>query len=65
MGEIEGVQRLVAAAAEAFGGVDIFVGNATSGVIKPAIQQELKGWDWTLNVNTRSILFVRRRRPSI
>ena len=57
VGEIEGVQRLVGAAAEAFGGVDIFVGNAASGVIKPAIQQELKGWDWTLNVNARSILF--------
>jgi enoyl-[acyl-carrier protein] reductase III len=51
------VQRLVAAAAEAFGGVDIFVRNAASGVIKPALQQELKGWDWTVNVNARSILF--------
>ena len=57
VGEIEGVQRLVGAAAETFGGVDIFVGNAASGVIKPALQQELKGWDWTLNVNARSILF--------
>ena len=45
------------AAAEAFGGVDIFVGNAASGVIKSALRQELKGWDWTLNVNARSILF--------
>ena len=36
VGEIEEVQRLVAAAAEAFGGVDIFVGNAASSVIKSA-----------------------------
>ncbi len=57
VGEIEGVQRLVEAAAEAFGGVDIFVGNAASGVLKPAIEQEAKGWDWTLNVNARSLLF--------
>ncbi len=57
VGEIEGVQRLVHATAEAFGRVDIFVGNAASGVLKPVIEQELKGWDWTLNINTRSILF--------
>jgi enoyl-[acyl-carrier protein] reductase III len=37
--------------------VDIFVGNAVSGVLKPVLQQELKGWDWTININTRSILF--------
>lgn len=57
VGEIEGVQRLVLAAADAFGSVDIFIGNAASGVLKPVIEQQLKGWDWTLNVNARSILF--------
>jgi enoyl-[acyl-carrier protein] reductase III len=57
VGEIEGVQRLVEAAAEAFGGVDIFVANAASGVLKPVLQQELKGWDWTININARSLLF--------
>jgi enoyl-[acyl-carrier protein] reductase III len=57
VGEIEGVQRLVHSAAEAFGGVDIFVGNAASGVLRPAVEQQLKNWDWTLNINVRSILF--------
>lgn len=57
VGEVEGVQRLVRTAAETFGAVDIFVGNAASGVLKPVLQQETKGWDWTLNINTRSILF--------
>ncbi len=57
VGEIEGVQRLVHAAAAAFGGVDIFVGNAASGVLRPVIEQEPKGWEWTINVNARSILF--------
>lgn len=57
VGEIEGVQRLVQAAAEAFGGVDIFVGNAASGVLKPVVSQKLKEWDWALNINARSILF--------
>lgn len=57
VGEGEGVQRLVRTAAEAFGGVDIFVGNAASGVLKPVIEQEPKGWEWTININARSILF--------
>lgn len=57
VGEIAGVQRLVQAATEAFGGVDIFVGNAASGVLRPIIEQEPKGWEWTININARSILF--------
>ena len=57
VGEIEGVQRLVHTAGDAFGGVDIFVGNAASGVLRPVLEQEAKGWDWTLNINARSILF--------
>ena len=57
VGEVEGVQRLVETAAEAFGGVDIFIGNAASGVLKPVVEQQLKGWEWTININARSILF--------
>jgi enoyl-[acyl-carrier protein] reductase III len=56
MGEVEGAPQLVEAAVQAFGGADIFVGNAASGVLRPATEQQLKGWDWTLNINTRSIL---------
>jgi enoyl-[acyl-carrier protein] reductase III len=57
VGEAEGVQKLVRSAVEVFGGVDIFVGNAASGVLRPVLKQETKGWDWTMNINTRSILF--------
>lgn len=57
MGEIAGVQRLVETTVETFGGVDIFVGNAASGVLKPVTEQQLKGWDWTMNINARSLLF--------
>jgi enoyl-[acyl-carrier protein] reductase III len=48
---------LVKTTADTFGALDIFIGNAASGVLRPVIEQELKGWDWTLNINTRSILF--------
>lgn len=56
MGDAEGPGRLVQAALDQFGCVDIFVGNAASGVLRPVLEQEQKGWDWSLNINTRSIL---------
>ena len=53
----EEVRGLVDEAARLLGGVDIFVGNAASGVIKPISEIDAKAWDWTLNINARSILF--------
>jgi enoyl-[acyl-carrier protein] reductase III len=53
----EEIRGLVEAAAQELGGVDIFVGNAASGVIKPVGEIDVKAWDWTLNINARSILF--------
>ncbi len=57
VGKEEEVQALVDAAAQQLGGVDIFVGNAASGVLKPLTEIDAKAWDWTLNINARSILF--------
>lgn len=46
--------------AEAFlaemGGVDIFVSNAASGVLKPALELSQKHWNWTMDINARSFL---------
>lgn len=57
VGREEEVRALVDSAAEQLGGVDIFVGNAASGVLKPVGEIDAKAWDWTLNINARSILF--------
>lgn len=57
VGKEEEVRALVDAAAHQLGGVDIFVGNAASGVLKPITEVDAKAWDWTLNINARSILF--------
>ncbi|MBW7882452.1 MAG: enoyl-[acyl-carrier-protein] reductase FabL [Caldilineaceae bacterium] len=56
VGNEEEVKRLVETAAAALGSVDIFVGNAASGVIKPITEIDSRAWDWTLNINARSIL---------
>ncbi|MCB0092445.1 MAG: enoyl-[acyl-carrier-protein] reductase FabL [Caldilineaceae bacterium] len=57
VGAEEDVRRLVDASAEQLGSVDIFVGNAASGVQRAATEITAKAWDWTLNINARSILF--------
>ena len=57
VGNAAEVRQLVDAAAEQLGGVDIFVGNAASGVLKPLSEIDANAWDWTLNINARSILF--------
>ena len=57
VGKEDEIRRLVDEAAADLGGVDIFVGNAASGVIKPITEIDAKAWDWTLNINARSILF--------
>ena len=56
VGRDEEMQALVEQSIAAFGGVDIFVGNAASGVLKPITEIDLKAWEWTVNVNARSIL---------
>jgi len=56
MADEAGAQRLVDRATDAFGGVDIFVGNAASGVLKPVLEITPKHWAWSLDVNARSIL---------
>ncbi len=50
------VKHLVDEAAKQLGGVDIFVGNAASGVLKPVMEIETKDWDWTVDINVRSVL---------
>ncbi|MBK8050957.1 MAG: SDR family oxidoreductase, partial [Anaerolineales bacterium] len=57
VGKEEEVHELVDEAARQLGGVDIFVGNAASGVLKPLSEIDAKAWEWTININARSILF--------
>jgi enoyl-[acyl-carrier protein] reductase III len=56
VGKEDDVQRLVTEAVNILGGVDIFIGNAASGVLRPMMEIDAKAWDWTLNINARSIL---------
>ncbi|RME83449.1 MAG: SDR family oxidoreductase [Caldilineae bacterium] len=55
VGRKEMVEHLVQEAMDHFGGVDIFIGNAASGVPRPLLEQDDREWDWTVDINARSI----------
>jgi enoyl-[acyl-carrier protein] reductase III len=50
----------VAEAVAALGSLDVFVHNAATGVVRPALQTEDKHFDWTLSANARALLSLAR-----
>jgi enoyl-[acyl-carrier protein] reductase III len=58
VGEPEGIEAVLREAEAAFGGLDILICNAASGYNRPVMEQKIKGWDWTMNINARSALFM-------
>ncbi|GAB4573508.1 MAG: enoyl-[acyl-carrier-protein] reductase FabL [Anaerolineae bacterium] len=57
VGEVDELQGFITAAHDALGGLDILVNNAASGYNRPVMEQRVKGWDWTMNINARAALF--------
>lgn len=65
VGQPEDLERLVDEAVAALGGLDILVHNAASGYNRPVLEQRVKGWDWTMNINARAALFLAQRAAPI
>jgi enoyl-[acyl-carrier protein] reductase III len=61
VGDLEDLNRLFDEVEKEFGGLDIFIHNAASGYNRPALEQKPKGWDWTMNINARALLFAAQR----
>jgi enoyl-[acyl-carrier protein] reductase III len=61
MGDLDDVEKLFDAVEQEFGGLDIYIHNAASGYNRPVMEQRPKGWDWTMNINARSLLFAAQR----
>ena len=61
VGDLNDIQRLFDEVDIKFGGLDIFIHNAASGYNRAAMQQKPKGWDWTMNINARALLFCAQR----
>lgn len=61
VGDLDQLNHLFDAVEQEFGGLDIFIHNAASGYNRPALEQKPKGWDWTMNINARALLFAVQR----
>jgi enoyl-[acyl-carrier protein] reductase III len=61
VGDLDDLNRLFDEVEKEFNGLDIFVHNAASGYNRPAMEQKPKGWDWTMNINARALLFAAQR----
>jgi enoyl-[acyl-carrier protein] reductase III len=61
IGEIAGIEHLLDEVESQAGGLDFLICNAASGYNRPAMAQKPRGWDWTMNINARSLLFAAQR----
>jgi enoyl-[acyl-carrier protein] reductase III len=67
IGKIEGIDHLVVETQrllEESGlapGLDILIHNAASGYNRPVMEQKPKGWDWTMDINARALLFMAQK----
>jgi enoyl-[acyl-carrier protein] reductase III len=44
-----------------FGYLDILINNAASGVGRPVMDVDVKGWDWTMDINAKAALLCAQR----
>lgn len=57
VGKPEKIKELFEQIDEEFGRLDILVNNAASGVLRPLMELEESHWDWTMDINSKALLF--------
>ena len=58
IGDTEKVGEIVGAVSTELGAPTIVVSNAASGVLRPLDEMDVKGWEWSMNVNARGLLVL-------
>jgi enoyl-[acyl-carrier protein] reductase III len=61
VGEPEKIDAMFEEIKSRFGKLDIFISNAASGVARPAMQLDVKGWEWTMDINARALLLCTQK----
>jgi enoyl-[acyl-carrier protein] reductase III len=61
VGEPERIDAMFEEIKSRFGRLDIFISNAASGVARPAMELDVKGWEWTMDINARALLLCAQR----
>ncbi len=65
VGDLDDLNGMFDTVEKEFGALDILVHNAASGYNRPALEQKPKGWDWTMNINARALLFAAQRAAAL
>jgi enoyl-[acyl-carrier protein] reductase III len=61
VGEIEKIESMFQEIETKYGKLDIFINNAASGVPRPAMELDAKGWNWTMDINARAFLLCAQK----
>lgn len=61
VGDEEKLDALFDEVRAAFGGLDILISNAASGVLKPVEEIGAREWDWAMDINARALLLCANR----
>ncbi|WP_413375083.1 enoyl-[acyl-carrier-protein] reductase FabL [Alkalihalobacillus sp. 1P02AB] len=57
VGKPEKIKEMFEEIDQHFDRLDIFINNAASGVLRPLMELEENHWDWTMNINSKALLF--------
>lgn len=58
VGDPDKIFEVARAARSELGPPDIVISNAASGVLRPLSELDVKGWQWTMDVNARALLLL-------
>ena len=61
VGEPEKIENMFREIEAKFGKLDILISNAASGVARPALELDIKSWDWTMDINARALLLCAQK----
>ena len=61
VGDLDGIESLIVETDRSFGRLDFLINNAGSGYNRPIMEQRPKGWDWTMDINAKSCLFLSQK----
>ncbi|RFU69400.1 enoyl-[acyl-carrier-protein] reductase FabL [Bacillus sp. V59.32b] len=57
VGDVSKIKAMFEQIEEFYGRLDVFVNNAASGVLRPAMELQETHWNWTMDINSKAFLF--------
>lgn len=57
VGDVQKIKAMFEQIEEFYGRLDIFINNAASGVLRPAMELQETHWNWTMDINSKAFLF--------